>query len=214
MGEVSATESNLMQPSAPKPVELPKLLIGEGYDEVNFFDAVLKHLGITDIAVEQYAGKANLDRYLAALKARSGFSQLRALGITRDADESASNVFASVSGNLRKRGLSIPTALNQVANGSPAIAVFVLPDCVRAGMLEDLCLDSVVEDLAIPCVGQFFDCVKQAGRIPQNMAKARVHAWLASKEVPDKRLGQAAGSGYWPFDHPAFEAIKDFLRSL
>jgi hypothetical protein len=46
------------------------------------------------------------------------------------------------------------------------------------------------------------------------MSKACVHAWLASKERPDKRLGEAAQAGYWPFEHSAFDALSQFLLSL
>ncbi len=46
------------------------------------------------------------------------------------------------------------------------------------------------------------------------MAKARVHAWLASQIEPDKRLGEAAKAGYWPWDSPGFDRLKQFLQAL
>ena len=45
----------------------PKLLIGEGKEEVDFFTAFLSHLNISNIQVEQYGGKQGLSRYLKTL---------------------------------------------------------------------------------------------------------------------------------------------------
>jgi hypothetical protein len=46
------------------------------------------------------------------------------------------------------------------------------------------------------------------------MAKARVHAWLASHRVPDKRLGEAALADYWDWTNSAFDYLKQFLQQL
>src|SRR5205814_7104961 len=119
-----------------------------------------------------------------------------ALGTTRDADDSAVQVFQSICVLLRNNGLPAPSAPGQIAVGPPRVGVFILPDNLRNGMLEDLCLDTVQADGAMSCVTDFFQCVLQkAGRQPSPLAKARVHAWLASQVVPDLRLGEAAEKG-------------------
>jgi hypothetical protein len=46
------------------------------------------------------------------------------------------------------------------------------------------------------------------------MSKAKVHAFLASRYEPDKRLGEAAKAGYWPWDNEAFETVKSFLQQI
>ncbi len=89
-----------------------------------------------------------------------------------------------------------------------------MPDNKREGMLEDLCLESVQDDDAFPCLGQYFDCLKTQGKVPKSLPKARIHAWLASQEEPDRRLGEAAQKGYWPFDHEAFKPITEFIKML
>jgi hypothetical protein len=55
--------------------------------------------------------------------------------------------------------------------------------------------------------------------MPAAPSAQKVHAFLASKYKPTLALGQSISAGkggedYWPFDHPAFDEIKDFLRSL
>jgi len=67
----------------------------------------------------------------------------------------------------------------------------------------------------LSCLDSYFQCVLDtAQRRPANASKARVHAWLASQIEPDKRLGEAAEIGYWPWDNPAFDPLKQFLRAL
>ena len=50
--------------------------------------------------------------------------------------------------------------------------------------------------------------------MPNNLSKARVQAFLSSRIEPGKRLGEAAEAGYWPFNNPVFNPIKDFLSII
>ncbi len=49
---------------------------------------------------------------------------------------------------------------------------------------------------------------------PDVLSAAKVHAFLASRYKPDLDLGIAAKEGYWRFNHPAFEQVKWFLKTL
>ena len=90
-----------------------------------------------------------------------------------------------------------------------------MPDGNRTGMLESLCLDSVADDVAMECVKGFLACIEdRCGRVPKPIDKARTHMWLASREAPDKRLGEAAEAGYWPWNHAAFIGLVEFLRRI
>jgi hypothetical protein len=206
----------MMPPAAlPRQLTKPRLLIGEGQDEVFFFEALLAHLGIGDVQVEQYGGKGKLSHYLGDFLLRPGRNMVVSLGVTRDADNDVAQAFQSVTGMLAACGLPQPGAPGQIAAGPPRLGVYLLPDNARAGMLEDLCLDAAQPDGAMPCVDAYFHCVQQqSGRQPNNLSKARVHAWLASQIEPDKRLGEAAKSGYWPWNSPAFVSLTKFLTNL
>jgi len=121
----------------------------------------------------------------------------------------------SVCHALQANGLVVPMQAGIVAAGQPRVGVMILPDNASPGMLEDLCLLSVQSDPAYQCVDALFQCVtQQARRQPRPMAKARIHAWLATQPIPGKRLGEAAESGYLPWDHQAFDAIRQFILSL
>ncbi len=100
------------------------------------------------------------------------------------------------------------------------ISVFALTDkpCPRVGGDYQLYRESphcTSDDFAMNCVENYFDCLKSLGnRYPNNLAKAKIHTWLASQIIPDKRLAEAAEAGYWDFNHLAFESLKQFILSL
>jgi hypothetical protein len=73
-------------PIFPLSLTKPKLLLGEGIEEVRFFHALLLRLGISDVQVESYNGKDHLASYLKSLPKIPGFDALVSLGVTRDAD--------------------------------------------------------------------------------------------------------------------------------
>lgn len=206
-----------MPPILNRPVRIdkPRLLIGEGDEEVYFFGALLAELKIDDVQVEKIGGKDYLSLYLKELRRRPGVERLVALGVTRDADIDCADAFAKICGALMANGFAIPSAPGQIQSGLLRVGIFIMPDNRRPGMLEDLCMDSVVADLALPCVDDFFRCVaKAANRSPGNLAKARVQAWLSSQIEPETRLGLAARKRYWPWDAPAFQALIQFVQSL
>jgi uncharacterized protein DUF3226 len=208
------------------PIIMPKLLLGEGIEEVYFFSALLDHLGVTDVQVDQYDGKSRIAAGLRAIKGRSGFiNQVVSLGVTRDADyaddpaddaAAAQRAFQSVCGALAYANLPVPIAPMVKAADKPEISVFILPDNRLPGMLEDLCIASTSAP-DINCITEYFDCVElKTGRVQvrRNVAKSWAHAWLATQSEPDKQLGQAALAGYWDWNNPAFDLIKQFVLQL
>lgn len=198
------------------PYTKAKILIGEGQDEVNFFEALCDYLSLTDVQVEPYGGKGNLSKYLGEFAVRPGHQNVVSLGITRDADDgSIAQVFQSICTLLRNNRLPAPAKAGQIVFGPPRIGVFILPDNSCNGMLEDLCLDAVQTDGAIACVNEFFQCVsRNTSRQPSPIAKARVHTWLASQTDPALRLGEAAKRNYWPWNAAAFQPLIQFVHGL
>jgi len=107
-------------PQPTKPLTQPRVLIGEGWDEVNFFAALVAGLNLTDIQVEEYGGKSNLSKYLKEFQVRPGHQSVIALGITGDADGGVVQAFQSVSTLLTNNNLPAPAAAGQIAAGPAA----------------------------------------------------------------------------------------------
>ena len=74
----------------------------------------------------------------------------------------------------------------------------------------------VADDPAMHCVDEYFRCLEDQGIDLKETAipKARLHAFLASRERPGLRLGEAADKNDIPLDSPVFEPLVNFLRQL
>jgi hypothetical protein len=199
-----------------KDINEEKQLLVEGRDDEVFFQALICSLGLTGIQVRTFDGIDVLPRFLRAFVRVPGFgSTVRTLGVVRDADANPKGAFQSVCTALHHADLPRPRRAGTPVGDHPTVSVLILPDATTPGMLETLCARAVSSDLASRCVDGFLDCVKGCGNpIPGNLDKAWVHAFLASRPKPDLQVGRAAAAGYWPWDHPEFDHVKEFLRSL
>ena len=197
-------------------IKSDKVLLVEGKDEKRFFEVLLKSLGaVESIQTIPYGGKGNLKSFFHNLRVVPGFTGLKSLGVTRDADCSSASAFQSVCRLLRNAGFDAPDQVSDQTLGNPQVSVFIFPDYENAGMLETLCLSAVKDDPAIPCVEQYFQCLAESANLPtKNPDKARAHVFLASRDRPELRVGEAAEAGHWQLDSPVFDPLKNFLLAL
>ncbi|MBZ0302092.1 MAG: hypothetical protein K8J31_20245 [Anaerolineae bacterium] len=199
-------------------IKQERLLVVEGKDEQLFFGALLKYINVPNIQIVDIGGKERFGGQLAALKNTPGFNRVTTIGVIRDCDNNRQGAFDSVCNALRSANLPVPEHPIIFTADSPRTSVWIMPPEPMGTdhMLEDLCLVAVADDPATRCIEQFFDCLAAENIIhqPNQMAKAHLHVFLASRKVPDLRLGEAAQRGYWPWDKLAFEPIKTFLYQL
>lgn len=203
LGEIQITES--------------KILIVEGVDEERFFQSYFDYISISDIQILPIGGKTLLPDSLKALKVDPNFiSKVQVLAIVRDADNSATSAFDSVCSALSGAHLPVPHTVLQPTGTNPIVTVMIIPPGSSSGMLEDLCLQAVSSDPAIPCLSSYFTCLATLPNfsMPSNISKAKIHAFLASRIDPDKRLGDAALASYWPFNNDVFDTLRNFILSL
>ena len=81
-------------------------------------------------------------------------------------------------------------------------------------MLETLCMRAVAGDCVWPCIDQYFMCVQQTVVCPDNMDKARLQAFLASRKRPRYLIGHAAKAGYLNLDSDEYLPIRSFLAGF
>ena len=192
-------------------IEHPFVLVVEGKDEERFFGALLRHMGMSNVQVLGIGGKANLTRHLKGLVLTPTFSQVVGLGVVRDADHDPAAAFQSVCHSLNAAKLAVPTVPGQLRGAMPAVAALIVPQ-EGTGALEDICLSSVADDPAMPCITAFFDCVQPLLGAPRHMGKAKVQAFLSCRPEEGKRLGEAAEAGYWPWEAACFGVVTEFIR--
>lgn len=200
----------------PAGIEHARQLLVEGRDAEVFIQALMNHLGIQDVQVQDYRGVNDLPVFLKALRQAPHFKEkVTRLGVIRDAETDARAALQSVSHALQAARLPVPAKHSHFVGSHPEVGYFILPDGISPGMLESLRMASVEADPVIPCVEAYFLCLQGQGlRPPIHPEKARAHAFLASRDAPDLMVGEAAWKGYWSFDHGSMSGLRSFLSSI
>lgn len=195
----------------PTNIEQEVQLLVEGYSTKIFITAFLQHLCLTGVQVQNYGGIEELPRFIRTFVALPGFHQkVRSLGIIRDAEtQGAGSAKQSVQDIMRSVTLPLPGH-----KGVPRTSIYILPDNRSSGMLETLCLESVQDDPAIACIERYMECLAEQQLTISNPAKARIQAFLASRQKFVAHLGEAAHKGYWPWGNAVFAELKQFLEKL
>ena len=192
----------------------PIQLLVEGNDGRNFFEAFRDHLALSGMQIHNYDGVPDLPKFLRGFPGTSNFSQVRRIGIVRDAEKSADSAFQSVQSALRNAHLTAPSKASLFAEGNPQTGVLILPRD-GSGMLETVLSQSFAGTPVDSCIDEFFRCVKsEVGDEALRPEKARAHAYLATMPEPHVSVGVAAKKKYWNLDHEAFRPIRDFLQAL
>ena len=148
---------------------------------------------------------------------QNDFDKVRSLAVVTDADFDVGAARDRVRGALRDSGLPVPDdQLGQALHDQLSV-YYLLPPHEGQGMLENVCLESVGAEPVMDCVDRFIECAGDERTDWPRLeieAKARVHAYLASKDPPDLRLGEAGEKGFWNFDHQVFNPLKGLLGVL
>lgn len=193
----------------PVPLSVSKLLVVEGQTPLHFVEALLLHLGLSpQVEVRSFGGVRDLRDSLAALAKTPGFHLVQSLGILRDAEQDAKAASAAVRGAVAAAGL------DQLGVNT---SVFILPDNARPGMIETLLVDSLRSDPIYACIEEFFDCTAKVGApLPTGevSAKSLAQTYLATRPKVQMYPGTAAYRGYWQWDSPVFDGIKQFMQAL
>jgi uncharacterized protein DUF3226 len=193
-----------------------KFVFCEGGDDLAVARGVADSIRLEGVRIERYLGKNNLNNFLKAFMTRPEFSQgkVTAIGILRDADEDGNAAFRSVCDALRVNGFNSPERNGGFAINGIRTGVLIVGPKGGQGMIEDLCLNSVSDRPEFPCVDDYFRCITQKSGRKNFTSKAKVRVWMASHSDHEFYVGKAAEEGYWPWESPVFDAMKEFLRQL
>jgi len=195
-------------------IRFNKVIAVEGQDEVYFFDALLRNIKITDVEVREVGGKDQFRNKLPALVRMRGFPNVEVLAVIRDANGHANKAFGNIKGLLGKQGLKPPNQMGKFSDSKPKVGIFIMPNNSDPGMLEDLCLKTVENHVAMRCIKIFSDCTSELENPPKNEAKAKVQVFLAAMPKIANCVGIGAQKGYWDLNSDDLSDLKSFIGNL
>ncbi len=218
------------------PDDVTRLLLVEGKEDQEFFIQLGTHLKVIDtwhLQIIQYGGASELGERIRTLARPDTMEQIKRIGIVRDADFNT-DALQSVQDAIRESNkrntlqLDIPQSVLEPTEGSPSMAVLILPSAGREGMIEDLVMDVFADDPVTTCVDAYFNCLRE-NKIFVSQAKlpkARLRAFVTGMNVSDEATGDDSDKLYlsdvfrmswWQdsfWERPAFEEAKAFLNQL
>lgn len=195
-----------------------KLVLCEGGDDKAIISGLCAAHGIDGISVEDYKGRDKLRTYVHGLRQRPDFvrGEIESVGITRDADEDGQAAWKSVQDAAKAAFGIVLKERGKTAGERPRVAGFIVarPGEDR-GKLEDLCLAAVSQQAGYSCLEDYFHCLSEKTEKQTYDAKAKWQAWMASQRDYKLSLTDLATKpGGVSYTNPAFDSLRDFLRSL
>ncbi|MDP9373616.1 MAG: hypothetical protein M3Q65_14425 [Chloroflexota bacterium] len=149
---------------------------------------------------------------------------LRRLGIVVDADVRLSPRWQAVRDRLRDSGYrnipAVPPAEGWISSEPelPRVGVWLMPDNLLAGMLEDFATRLIpTSDALLARAEAAVRDLEEAGLNRYTLAhhsKALIHTWLAWQETPGQPLGQAITAEALDSNLPLARAFVAWLRRL
>ncbi|TMQ06440.1 MAG: hypothetical protein E6J90_42235 [Deltaproteobacteria bacterium] len=205
----------------------PRILIVEGKDEVRVLAELLELAGIPwpkgnePVDIEEKDGISNiLERGFIETTLKA--SGVNAVGILVDANGDPTLRWEQVRNRVAESYPGFPEDLSpagaiHVVADKPRIGDWIMPDNVRAGMLETLLLalrtgDPMLHDHAR-------DVTQQAHELgapfrDTHREKAELHTWLAWQDPPGRQLHDAVRAKALPPAPPVTDAFVAWFRQL
>jgi hypothetical protein len=202
-------------------ISAPKQVLVEGRNDKEFVTVFAERRALSELQVHAYGGIDRLRTFLQGFCVDPAFrNNVRSLAILRDADfNSATSAFDSVCNSVKYAGLVAPVEMGIFSNASPRIGVYIVPDCLRDGMLETLCFDTICHSLpqAATTVDNYLASMQGIGiDAPSRefLPKARLRAFLSCQNLSEALIGYASRANVWDWNAPTLDRLYTFLAAL
>lgn len=206
------------------------LLLVEGKEDFHVIHALCKKLTISvrnqdipDGGAFSIEASKGIEKLLAQIGVWfKSSSTMTTIGIVIDADTNLLSRWESAKNTIEKLGFTLPDMPPAegiiVDHEKRRIGVWVMPDNVSTGMIEDFAALLVPsEDSTWPRVNAFLDALEEDNQnaYPKiHRAKAAIHTWLGIQEEPGSPMGQAITKRYLTTNEETCQRFAAWLRRL
>lgn len=199
------------------PITKTKILLVEGWDEYYFIEMLLKHCNITDIDIRIAGGSSKFKDKFPTLIKTTGFYNVKAIAILRDAETNMQSTLDSMNNVLSTCGFTPPLVPGTFSAGTPRVGYYLIPNNSDNGMLEDLLLQSKSSSQVMECINAFTQCIDEKlapEERPLNRPKAKMLMYLSTCRENVYGIGLAAQKHYWDFDSEKLQQLKEFVKQI
>lgn len=203
----------------PPPPALDQILFVEGAEDQHVIYQLCNAHQLANRTLFEVHPVDGVEAAIRAFEAAAVLKEKRAIGLIIDADADAAGRWAQVRQRLAKLGHDVgdpsPGGLIVEGSDSPRLGVWLMPDNVLPGALEDF-----VATLVPPGDALWVRAEQTVAEIPPEdrrfkvPIKATIHTWLAWQKEPGGPMGLAINKRYLDGDQPSARAVIAWLRRL
>lgn len=204
----------------------PSVLLAEGKDEQYLLPELLELAGVPwpEPAPVEIVETDGITKLLDPdfIRAAYQLPHRIALGLVVDANGDVRARWQGALAALQAIASGFPQELDSAGivhqeEGGPRLGLWLMPDNVRAGMLETLLLAIRKDDPAVWAHVSTAVAGAKALGAPFRDAhqdKAELHTWLAWQDPPGQALGTAAKAHHFDVESPSFAPFVAWFRRL
>ena len=194
-----------------------RVLLVEGADDEHVvWHLCNRHQAIPEFCIRDKKGIEGLleDIGLEILDPRR-----KAVGILVDANDDLDARWNAVADRLRKENIEVPSnpePTGIIIDGTPRVGIWLMPDNTSPGELENFVSEMIPNDDPVwPRSQCYIDGIPKSDRkfIEKKVPRAKVHAWLATREEP-RKMGVAIRAQDLRVDGPLSTRFANWLRQL
>ena len=197
-----------------------RVLLVEGQDD----EHVVRHLCLRSQPMPPFhiENKLNVDTLLDSIKQEVRVPGRKAVGILVDANDDLNARWSAVANRLREGNIDVPRTpeptgtLIEGTSRIPRVGIWLMPDNTSPGELENFVSEMIPNDDPVwPRSQSYIDAIPEDDRkfIEKKVPRAKVHAWLATREEP-RKMGVAIRAQDLRVDGPLSTAFANWLQQL
>ena len=201
------------------PLSTERILLVEGHDDKHVVRHICQRRQYSPPHIED---KDGIDRLLDSISPELKVSGRQAVGILLDANDDPEARWTSIRARLSKVGVTLPEVPDLhgtiVDTGDlPRVGIWLMPDNESQGALEHFIEKMIPSDDAVwPLSRQYIEGIPEEHRRfkESHSQKAKIHAWLATRETPGLLMGTAISSEDLQLDGDLVEKFVAWLQEL
>ena len=197
-----------------------RVLLVEGQDD----EHVVRHLCLRSQPMPLFhiENKLSVDTLLDSIKQEVRVPGRNAVGILVDANDDLNARWSAVANRLREGNIEVPRTpeptgtLIEGTSRIPRVGIWLMPDNTSPGELENFVSEMIPNDDPVwPRSQSYIDGIPESDRkfIEKKIPRAKVHAWLATREEP-RKMGVAIRAQDLRVDGPLSTRFANWLRQL
>jgi len=198
-------------------------ILAEGGDDEQLILALRakRGLNIKRLTIEAKDGYSAILENLKNIKINSGYINIKKLLVVADANSAGIQTrFTEIVKKLDKKDFSLPTTIGKLSNpvlGKKQCGIFLFPDNIKNGTIEDLCLNALTYPNKLQCIDEHITCIKNKNLFKtksSELSKSRFHIYMSTSKNPTGNIGGATHSSDLDLQSQAFDKFVSFLSQL